>query len=333
VPIRPDGYDWTHPVPGDTSATEWRSEGDGFHDTADLVQLLNPSTGWMQNCNISPGTMTESSPLTADRYPYYLYMASTDGSNPRGRRANELLSTTARMTLEDAVAIANDTYVHGQEPWRAALLDSYGAQAEAHPHLGEAIEILCSWNGHADRESVGMTLFRAWWLALQPGRDRIPKEVIHGGEPLSKEVQETLLSALAEAVQRLTQRFSTIRVRWGDVYRARRGDASWPISGIAGQAGLVTLRAVNGGEPDPSGISYIESGQSCTTVVMLKKGDVRSYSAVPYGQSEDPASPHYTDQGRLLFSERKLKDTWFSRERLEGHIESRQALRVTWALE
>ena len=59
---------------------------------------------------------------------------------------------------------------------------------------------------------------------------------------------------------------------------------------------------------------------------MLKEGDVRSYSVVPYGQSEASNSPHYTDQGRLLFSEGKLKDTWFSRERLEGHIESQKTL-------
>ena len=45
---------------------------------------------------------------------------------------------------------------------------------------------------------------------------------------------------------------------------------------------------------------------------------------VPYGQSEDPGSPHYIDQGRLLFAEENLKDTWFSRERVEGHVESRE---------
>ena len=99
---------------------------------------------------------------------------------------------------------------------------------------------------------------------------------------------------------------------------------------MAGEAGLVTLRAVGGGEPDEEGVSYIESGQSCTTVVVLEEGDVRSYSVVPYGQSEDPSSPHYTDQGRRLFQESKLKDSWFSRERLQGHIESHQALTVTW---
>jgi acyl-homoserine-lactone acylase len=327
VPIRPEGYDWTRPVPGDTPASEWL----GYHDAADLVQLLNPAAGWMQNCNISPGTMTENSPLTADRYPYYLYMDATDGSNPRGRRANELLAAAERMALEDATAIANDTYVHGEAPWRAALLAAYEARpGDSTPLLQQAIDILHDWDGHADKEAPGMTLFYAWRLALDGGQDQLPRADIERGATPPGDVQRALLDALTEVAQELQRRFGRLDVPWGEVYRARRGERSWPIDGVANWNGLVTLRAVHGAEPDEEGVSYIESGQSCTTVVMLKRGDVRSYSVVPYGQSEDPDSPHYTDQGRLLFQERKLKDSWFQRERLEGHIESEQTLMVTW---
>jgi acyl-homoserine-lactone acylase len=327
VPIRPEGYDWTRPVPGDTPASEWL----GYHDAADLVQLLNPAAGWMQNCNISPGTMTENSPLTADRYPYYLYMDATDGSNPRGRRANELLAAAERMALEDATAIANDTYVHGEAPWRAALLAAYEARpGDSTPLLQQAIDILHDWDGHADKEAPGMTLFYAWRLALDGGQDQLPRADIERGATPPGDVQRALLDALTEVAQELQRRFGRLDVPWGEVYRARRGERSWPIDGVANWNGLVTLRAVHGAEPDEEGVSYIESGQSCTTVVILKRGDVRSYSVVPYGQSEDPDSPHYTDQGRLLFQERKLKDSWFQRERLEGHIESEQTLMVTW---
>ena len=324
VPVRPQGYDWTRPVPGDTSATEWL----GFHDTADLVQLLNPPAGWMQNCNISPGTMTENSPLTADRYPAYIYLDETERSNPRGRRANERLAATEQMTLEDALSIATDIYLHGQAPWRAALLAACQARA-GEPLLHQAAEILRAWDGRADKEQAGMTLYRAWWHALEGKREALPLAAIERGEALPADAQETLVQALAQAAQELQQRFGRLDVPWGQVYRARRGQQSWPIDGVAEWADLVTLRAVHG-EPDEHGISYGDSGQSCTTVVMLQQGDVRSYSVVPYGQSEDPDSPHYTDQGRLLFQERKLKDSWFGRERLEGHVESEQTLTVRW---
>jgi acyl-homoserine lactone acylase PvdQ len=322
VPIRPKGYGWTRPLDGTSPGTEWL----GFHQTADLVQLLNPPAGWMQNCNISPGTMTENSPLTADRYPAYLYMAETDGSNPRGRRANDLLSAITGMRLEDAIAVANDTFVHGHEPWCAALFAAY-EDAGNDRAIGPAIDMLRAWDGRADKESAGMTLFRAWWLVLRSRRDPISIEMLSRGDP---GVREALLSAFVDAVRQIERQFGRLDVPWGECYRARRGDQSWPISGVAGEKGLVTLRAVNGAEPGDDGIAYIQSGQSCTTVVMLKRGDVRSYSVVPYGQSEDPGSPHYTDQGRLLFCEEKLKDSWFARERLEGHIESDQTLTITW---
>jgi acyl-homoserine-lactone acylase len=282
----------------------------------------------MQNCNVSPGTMTEDSPLTCERYPYYLYNESTEGSNPRGRRANELLSAMDRLTTEQAVSVANDTYVHGEQPWRAALLEAYERDEASWPQLGEGVEILREWDGRADKDSVGMTLFHAWWLAMDGPGLRPAQDLVEEGCELAPAVGNALLGALDRAVRRLEGQHGGLQVCWGRVYRARRGEESWPVSGVAGETGLVTLRAVVGGEPDEEGVSYIEAGQSCTMVVLLEEGDVRSYSVVPYGQSEDPSSPHYTDQGRLLFSDERLKDTWFARHRLEGHVESRLILDI-----
>ena len=251
VPIRPEGHDWTRPVPGDTSATEWL----GFHDTADLVQLLNPAAGWMQNCNISPGTMTDKSPLTADRYPAYVYLDETERSNPRGRQANARLAAAERMTLEEALSIANDTTLHGNAPWRAALFAAHEARADpaGDALLQQAIDLLRAWDGRADKAGAGMTLYRAWWHALDEARDELPLEAIEGGEALPEDAQETLVAALAEAVQELQQRYGRIDVPWGEVHRARRGEQSWPVDGVAEWADLVTLRAVHGGQAGRKG--------------------------------------------------------------------------------
>ena len=59
VPVRAPGVDWTRPIPGDSSATEFR----GLHPNADMVQILNPVSGYMHNCNVTPAGMMKNSPL------------------------------------------------------------------------------------------------------------------------------------------------------------------------------------------------------------------------------------------------------------------------------
>ena len=62
-----------------------------------------------------------------------------------------------------------------------------------------------------------------------------------------------LLISLSEAVTQLQEQFGRIQVQWGEVYRARRGDESWPVSGVAREGGgrLVTLRVVSSKKSDP----------------------------------------------------------------------------------
>lgn len=327
VPIRPEGYDWTRSVPGNTSKTEWL----GFHNTAELVQVLNPPSGWMQNCNVSPKAMTTDNPMKEENYPEHLFRSfrdgrwdTKDGSNSRGRRANELLASKEKMTLEQAIAVANDTFLHGEKVWRETLFTAYQMNSSDYPHLEEAINILQQWDGYATKDSVGMTLFREWWRQLRE-QPQILSEAREHHFDLSPDAQKVFLNSLAKAVEQFNQWFGRIAVPWEQVYRARHGSENWPVSGVAGLE-FATLRLVNGSEPDRNGVYWVESGQVCTTLVMLEKNNVKSCSVIPFGQSEDAESPHYTDQGRFLFSEGKFKDTWFSRERLEEHTESKKLL-------
>ena len=69
VPRRPDGYDWSKPVDGSTSATEWQ----GFHPASDHLQVLDPPQGWMQNCNIPPDAMMPGSPFQLGVAKDYLF--------------------------------------------------------------------------------------------------------------------------------------------------------------------------------------------------------------------------------------------------------------------
>jgi acyl-homoserine lactone acylase PvdQ len=58
---------------------------------------------------------------------------------------------------------------------------------------------------------------------------------------------------------------------------------------------------------------------------------VESYSCLVWGNSSDPNSPHYVDQAEKLYSQRKFKPTWWSKDELMQHIESQKTLEAPGA--
>lgn len=318
VPIRPSGYDWTKPVPGNTSATEWL----GLHPAEDLVQILNPPAGFMQNCNISPGTMTFNSPMTAERYPEYIYRDSTDRSNSRGRRFMQIMRQRngKKCTIEEALKLAMDTELHGVEPWQEAIKKAFEGHKKQFAHLRKPIKTLIDWNRCAEVDSVGMTLFRFWLTAgAKEYESAIEKE------NLPDETQLALLEAFDSAVKKLEATYGKIDVQWGEIHRAKRSTQSWGLAGVS-HFGFTTLRAIGTHDSDDDGIFYARSGQSCPTIVLLKQ-PVHSFSVVPYGQSEKIDSPHFIDQGEKLMAHKKLKPTWYQKENLMEHLESEKQLK------
>src|SRR5262245_31243175 len=68
VPRRNPKFDWTKPVDGDKAETEWQ----GYHTLDELPHLLNPKSGFLQNCNSTPFLTTlEGNPRKED-FPKYL---------------------------------------------------------------------------------------------------------------------------------------------------------------------------------------------------------------------------------------------------------------------
>ena len=315
VPIRPEGFDFSQPVPGMTDETEWL----GIHPYEDLVQAKNPPAGFMQNCNISPGTMTVDSPMMPDGYPSYIYNASPTGSNPRGDRFLTLMKGDRKITREEALAIANDTTFHDADRFTAAVGNAFDAKASDFADLREAVDLVQGWDGQAAADSRAMALVHTWWRLVRQRDESLPGAVLQG------ECSLEALECMREAVEYLNKTFGRIDVPWGEVFRMRRGDRTWPLSGTA-DAGLVTLRAVGGPEPDDEGRIYAWRGQTAVAVVFLGE-TVTAYSAVPYGQSERPESPHFCDQADELFSKCRLKPTWFQKADLLQHLESELTLR------
>ena len=65
IPKRDAAYDWSKPVDGTTSKTEWK----GIHELDEIVHMYNPSTGFIQNCNSTPFTVSGNASPVKNNYP------------------------------------------------------------------------------------------------------------------------------------------------------------------------------------------------------------------------------------------------------------------------
>ncbi|MBN1348368.1 penicillin acylase family protein [candidate division KSB1 bacterium] len=323
VPKRPLGYDWSAPVPGNTRKTEWQ----GIHPHDDLVQITNPDCGFMQNCNISPGTMMPESPLTPDKYPDYIYNDPQDRSNPRGRSALRLLAAEMKMTVERAQQIALDTSVDDFAPWQKAVEFAFDNNAHKYRELAAAVELIAGWNGRLDAENTAAPLYRFW--RRQCGALFVHFNLNEDGtfSGFTEDNQKKMLIALKQAQNFLMEKFGAYDVPWGKTVQLKRGTQTWSVSGGSFRNGVSVLRAASGGLSQQTGITTVTGGQSCCMIVSLTK-PIQSFSILPWGESDDPRSPHFTDQAEKLFSKSVFKPTLFQKEDLLKSLESQKTMVV-----
>jgi acyl-homoserine lactone acylase PvdQ len=344
VPRRPDGFDWSRPVEGSSSATEWK----GFHAAEELVQVLNPPTGYMQNCNVPPDVMFPGSLLTSDRYPEYLYGDLIYGprsgwTNQRGARSVELLAGDASVTPEEAIAYALDVRPYGANLWQSALRradESHGETLRSDPDYTAGLQGLLAWDGEMRRDSEGALKYYYWRTHLleAPGGDAVvdlersidfllaPLGLVRDAEAPSPEQLRWLAAAVAPAMRRLRADHGSLDAVWGEKFRVGRDGVSWPVGGGSlREIGMRTLRSVGYAAERRDHTRWGENGQTSTQVVVLSSPP-RSWTYVPIGQNDRPDSIHYRDQAEHLFSRRRLKPTWWQSAELAAHIRSRTVL-------
>ncbi|MEA3365408.1 MAG: penicillin acylase family protein, partial [Candidatus Hydrogenedentes bacterium] len=134
-------------------------------------------------------------------------------------------------------------------------------------------------------------------------------------------------------VENLKKQYETIDLAWGDIHVLGRGDIYVGCSGIDYGGGpnrsnkTETLRDVGYRESKDMPGKYVAYKGSVAMMLMFMHADgVKSFSAVPWGNSNDPASPHYMDQGRELYASVKLKETCFKKEALLKNVESERVI-------
>ncbi|HEY0025554.1 MAG TPA: penicillin acylase family protein [Longimicrobium sp.] len=332
IPRRDDRFDYTRPVDGSDPATDWR----GLHALDEAPGVVNPATGWIQNTNNTPYSVSGESSPRPERFARYM---DTYGENARGLHALQLLRGRRGWTLQGLIDAAYDPHMPGFDLVLPPLLRAYDALPAGDPRrarLAEPVAALRGWDRRWDAASVptSLAIFYGTRLWGEHG-GRAPGVAERGPTATTLHwaaatlTPEQHLEALVFAVERLEREFGSWRTPWGEINRFQRitGDVVHPFSdaGPSIPVGFThghwgSLASFAAAPRNGSRRWYGTSGNSFVAAVEFGRDSVRARAVTAGGESGDPRSRHFNDQAER-YAAGRLRDVYFYPGQLRGHTE------------
>lgn len=312
VPRRRGGSfgDWNTVISSGASKDIWK----GYLKYDELPKLKNPSTGWLQNANDPPWTVTLPRELHRKDYPDYI---APDEMPLRPQRAATMLMADSNITFEHLVDYKLSTHVGLADRVLDDLLA--GIDSTSSPILKEARQVLSKWDRNSDNGSKGMLLFYAWAARFNPTNEYNYKVRWDTNRPATTPYglrdRKHCVELLEKAANQVKTAFGNLAAPWGKYARLKRNGLDLPSNGADGSLGIFRVANAN----FTQGLTAnINSGDSWVGVIEFGKR-VHAKVLLSYGNWSQAKSVHNGDQLKL-FSEKKLRDAWFYPEDLAGHI-------------
>ena len=305
TPKRNIKYDWQKVLPGNTSETLWFE----YESYDNLPQVLNPESGFIQNCNSTPFQTTIGSENPLLENYNNTYGIETHMTN-RALRALETIGNDKKITYQEFIDYKFDLNYSDKSIMAYLVKESISILSKKNIKEFDAdlksklINTLTNWNLLTDRNNIYATLPI---IAFNPLLDNTKEEINN----------ELIIKRLVYACNFLLKHYDEINVKWGDVNRIIRGNLNLPL---------------DGGPDIPRAIYYkdYKNGQKkaiagdCYVLIANwdKNGKVKSQSIHQYGSStSNSSSKHFNDQVNL-FSNNKLKNISIHLDDLINTIES-----------
>ncbi len=327
VPRRDPKLDWSKPVDGSTTATEWK----GYHEMGEIVHSINPPNGWLQNCNATPYTVGGDQSPKRENFPAYM---APDGENFRGINAVRVLKEENRYNIDRVIKAGYDRRLAAFEVLTPALVKAF----EKVPYddtlfalLAGPVEVLKRWDYKSGENSIATFLAIEWgqkiWSDILktkvPGKetaDQVEKAIYFASVADPK----NLLMPLLKTVHELQTKFGKWQIPWGEINRFQRistdiehrfddSKPSFPVAFASSLWGM--LPSYNSRTFSGTKKRYGVNGNSFVCAVEFGPKGIKAKSLLAGGQSGDEKSPHFFDQGEM-YSKGEFKDVLFYKEDL-----------------
>jgi acyl-homoserine-lactone acylase len=289
IPMRPAGYDWQNTVPGNTSKTLWTT----FHPESDLPQVLNPKSGYIFNFNNSAFDCTapEDDPKPANYDPT---MGYTMTPSSRSIRFNEIIKKYNKVDWKDFLELKYDEGYGKQIHFfkNFPVDDIFELSAAEYPDISDMIRKMELWGSYRlapVTDTNFAAVYKTFWNLYSDSNDSTT--ALYNTDVKAR--HDYFIRSIRKSKSELIKDFGSINIQLGDLQRHQRGSVDIPLGG-----GPDMIRAAYP-QPYKNGRFRVFVGDSYIMLVRFTKKGPEIHTVSPYGASNKPDSPHYTDQMKL----------------------------------
>jgi len=300
VPFREDSMAQKRVLPGNDSQYVWKR----LHKLEELPHEENPDCNYIFNTNNSPffATCDENTGLKLELKDY---LDERPGQNNRATVLHTFMESEEKVSFEEFQAIKFNNSYSKDSYLMKKMAPFFQIDETRFPEISGLLKLFKSWGGTADTNDAATS-------AVMVIVDHLFKSKKYNDRHFITDLiitEEEFITAAQNAQAWFMEHHGSIEVPLRKIFVVKKGEREFAAPGFP------DALAANYGER--RGNKYVlVAGDTYTQFVKFDSAGVKEIrTLVPFGNSNHPESPYYTNQ-TPLFQSQKTKKASMSKEEI-----------------